>query len=70
MSLSVDLSWSFRSPYSYFAVPKTLRLVADYDVTVKLRPVHPLAVRVPGIFRRADHVQTDARCGTVTLASR
>ena len=52
--LSVDLFFSFRSPYSYLALPKTLKLVADYDATVNLRPVYPLAVRVPGFFKRAD----------------
>jgi 2-hydroxychromene-2-carboxylate isomerase len=54
MALSVDLFFSFRSPYSYLALPKTLKLVADYDVTVSLRPVYPLAVRVPGFFKRAN----------------
>ena len=54
MTLSVDLFFSFRSPYSYLALPKTLKLVADYDVTVKLRPVYPIAVRIPGFFKRAD----------------
>ena len=54
MTLSVDLFFSFRSPYSYLALPKTLKLVADYDATVKLRPVYPLAVRVPGFFKRAN----------------
>ncbi|HEY3891245.1 MAG TPA: DsbA family protein, partial [Bradyrhizobium sp.] len=46
MTLSVDLFFSFRSPYSYLALPKTRKMVDDYDVTVKLRPVYPLAVRV------------------------
>jgi 2-hydroxychromene-2-carboxylate isomerase len=54
MPLSVDLFFSFRSPYSYLALPKTLKMAADYDVTVNLRPVYPLAVRVPGFFKRAD----------------
>jgi 2-hydroxychromene-2-carboxylate isomerase len=54
MTLSVDLFFSFRSPYSYVALPKTLKLVADYDATVNLRPVYPLAVRVPGFFKRAN----------------
>jgi 2-hydroxychromene-2-carboxylate isomerase len=54
MTLSVDLFFSFRSPYSYLALPKTLKLVADYDVTVNLRPVYPLAVRVPGFFKRTN----------------
>src|SRR4030081_2755401 len=46
MTLSVDLFFSFRSPYSYLALPKTLKLVADYDVTVNLR--------VPGFFKRTN----------------
>jgi 2-hydroxychromene-2-carboxylate isomerase len=54
MTLSVDLFFSFRSPYSYLALPRTLKLVADYDLEVNLRPVYPLAVRVPGFFKRAN----------------
>ena len=54
MTLSVDLYFSFRSPYSYLALPKTMRLVADYDVTVNLRPVYPLAVRIPDFFKRTN----------------
>jgi 2-hydroxychromene-2-carboxylate isomerase len=54
MSFSVDLFFSFRSPYSYLALPKTLKMIADYDVAVNLRPVYPLAVRVTGFFKRAN----------------
>jgi 2-hydroxychromene-2-carboxylate isomerase len=54
MTLSVDLFFSFRSPYSYLALPKTVKLVAEYDASMNLRPVYPLAVRVPGFFKRAD----------------
>src|SRR5260221_4048843 len=54
MTLSVSLSYSSRSPYSYLALSKTLKLVADYDASVNLRPVYPLAVRVPGFFKRTD----------------
>lgn len=54
MTLSVDLFYSFRSPYSYLALTRTQRMVADYDVVVRLRPVYPLAVRVPGFFKRAN----------------
>ena len=54
MTLSVDLFFSFRSPYSYLALPKTMQLVADYDLTVNLRPVYPLAVRVPGFFKKTN----------------
>lgn len=43
MTLSVDLFFSFRSPFSYLALPKTLKLVEEYDLAVNLRPVYPLA---------------------------
>jgi 2-hydroxychromene-2-carboxylate isomerase len=29
-------------------------MVADYDVAVTLRPVYPLAVRVPGFFKKTN----------------
>jgi 2-hydroxychromene-2-carboxylate isomerase len=51
MTLSVNLFFTFRSPYSYLALPKTLKLGAEFDATVNLRPVYPLAVRVPGFFQ-------------------
>ena len=54
MTLSVDLFFSFRSPYSYLALPKTLEIVETYDLAVNLRPVYPLAVRVPGFFKTAN----------------
>jgi 2-hydroxychromene-2-carboxylate isomerase len=54
MTLSVDLYYSFRSPYSYLSLPRTKKLVAEYDVTVNLRVVYPLAVRVPGFFKKAN----------------
>ena len=31
-----------------------VKMVADYDVTVDLRPVYPLAVRVPDFFKRTN----------------
>jgi 2-hydroxychromene-2-carboxylate isomerase len=54
MTLSVDLFFSFRSPYSYLSLPKMVKMVADFDVTVDLRPVYPLAVRVPDFFKRSN----------------
>jgi 2-hydroxychromene-2-carboxylate isomerase len=54
MALSVDLYFSFRSPFSYLALPKVLKLVAEYDFNVNLRPVYPLAIRVPGFFKRTN----------------
>lgn len=54
MSFSVDLFFSFRSPYSYLALTGTRRMTERYDVGVTLRPIYPLAVRVPGFFKNAN----------------
>jgi 2-hydroxychromene-2-carboxylate isomerase len=54
MTLCVDLFYSFRSPYSYLALPRTAKMIADYDLAVNLRPVYPLAVRVPGFFKKTN----------------
>ena len=54
MSLRVDLFWSFRSPYSYLAVPRVVSLEAEYDVEFRVRPVYPLAVRDATFFQRVD----------------
>jgi 2-hydroxychromene-2-carboxylate isomerase len=50
MSNSVDVFWSFRSPYSYLATPEMLELGEKYDVEVNLRVVLPLALRNPDIL--------------------
>ena len=47
MSETVDVFWSFRSPYSRLVTPDLLQLPDDYDVDVQLRVVLPLAVRNP-----------------------
>jgi 2-hydroxychromene-2-carboxylate isomerase len=54
MSLTIDLFWSFRSPYSYLATPRLVRLAAEYDVDVRVRPVLPLAIRTPEFFERVN----------------
>jgi len=41
----IDVYWSFRSPYSYIAVPELIKLSEDYDVELNLRVVLPIAVR-------------------------
>ncbi len=51
MTLSFDLFWSFRSPYSYLATPRLCDVARDYDVEVKVRPVYPIAVRMEGFFK-------------------
>ncbi|HEY3951179.1 2-hydroxychromene-2-carboxylate isomerase [Phenylobacterium sp.] len=54
MTLSYDLYWSFRSPYSYLVTPRLATLERDHDVTCKVRPVYPLAVRTPEFFEQQD----------------
>ncbi len=50
-SLSLQLYWSFRSPYSYIATPRLVALARDYDVEIDVRIVHPAAIRNPDYFR-------------------
>ena len=52
MTLTADLFWSFRSPYSYLAIGRYRALAASHDVTINLRPVYPLAIRQPDFFER------------------
>lgn len=64
MTATVDLFWSFRSPYSYLAVPGAIRLAQDFRVEVAFRPVLPLAVRDPSFFspdnlKRARYIRLD-----------
>jgi 2-hydroxychromene-2-carboxylate isomerase len=51
---TVDLYWSFRSPYSYIVVPKLLELERDWDAKVNVKPVLPIAVRQPEFFANSD----------------
>jgi 2-hydroxychromene-2-carboxylate isomerase len=64
MSKSVDVYWSFRSPYSYLATPGMLAIQHDFDVDVHLRVVLPIAVRAPDFFnpenaKRGRYIQKD-----------
>ena len=54
MTLSVDVFWSFRSPYSYLATPQLIALEAAYDLQVIVRPVLPIAVRIDGFVKRVN----------------
>lgn len=54
MTLSYDLYWSFRSPYSYMITPRLMALESEYDVRCIVRPVYPLAVRTPEFFDERD----------------
>lgn len=52
MTLSADLFFSFRSPYSYLAVGRYRALAESHNVEIALRPVYPLAIRQPDFFER------------------
>jgi 2-hydroxychromene-2-carboxylate isomerase len=54
MTLSIDLFWSFRSPYSYLATPRLVAMQKDYDLTINVRPVYPLAVRSGEFFSQVN----------------
>jgi 2-hydroxychromene-2-carboxylate isomerase len=53
MMLTADIFWSFRSPYSYLAMRRYRTLTEEYDLTLNLRPVYPLAIRDPDFFERS-----------------
>jgi 2-hydroxychromene-2-carboxylate isomerase len=53
MTLTADIFWSFRSPYSYLATRRYRALTEEYDLTLNLRPVYPLAIRDPSFFERS-----------------
>jgi 2-hydroxychromene-2-carboxylate isomerase len=54
MTLSFELYWSFRSPYSYLVTDRVVALQRDYDVVCDLRIVYPIAVRQPEFFANSD----------------
>jgi len=52
MTLTADLYWSFRSPYSYLATRRYREMTRQYDLDISLKPVYPLAIREPDFFER------------------
>ena len=54
MTLSIDLFWSFRSPYSYLATPRLVEMAREYDLDIVVRPVYPLAVRSGQFFSQVN----------------
>jgi len=51
-TLAADVFWSFRSPYSFIAARRYRALAGEYDLTINLRPVYPLAIRQPDFFEK------------------
>ncbi len=52
MTLTAELYFSFRSPYSYLSIGRYRAMTEDYDLDIALRPVWPLAIREPDFFER------------------
>ncbi|MBI1252667.1 MAG: 2-hydroxychromene-2-carboxylate isomerase [Alphaproteobacteria bacterium] len=51
MSNAFDFFFSFRSPYSYLALPQIEACIQRYGVEPRMRIVLPIAVRIPGFFK-------------------
>ena len=49
--LKIDVFWSFRSPWSYLAVPRLRQWQYEYQLKVNLRPVYSIAIRMPDFFQ-------------------
>jgi 2-hydroxychromene-2-carboxylate isomerase len=52
MTLTADLYFSFRSPYSYLAIGRYRAMAEEWAVDIALKPVYPLAIRQPDFFER------------------
>lgn len=52
-ALSVDVFWSFRSPWSYLATPRLREWQQRYQLDLHFRPVYPIAIRTPEFFDNA-----------------
>jgi 2-hydroxychromene-2-carboxylate isomerase len=50
-NFAFDLFWSFRSPFCYLALDRIIEMNQKFNVTVNVRPVFPLAVRIPDFFK-------------------
>ena len=54
MTLSVDLFWSVRSPYSWLSIDRIMKMSQDYELEVNVRQVYPIAIRNPEFFKKVD----------------
>jgi 2-hydroxychromene-2-carboxylate isomerase len=52
VTLTADLYFSFRSPYSYLAIGRYRTIAETWAVDIALKPVYPLAIREPDFFER------------------
>lgn len=54
MTLSIDLFWSVRSPYSYLATGRLVEINRTHDLDIAVRMVLPLAIRDADFFKRTN----------------
>lgn len=52
--MQIDLYYTMRSPYCYLSTPSIAELVKEYDLSVRLKPVYPLAVSDETFFERVN----------------
>jgi 2-hydroxychromene-2-carboxylate isomerase len=52
MTLTVEVFWSFRSPYSYLATSRLVEIARRFTVDLRVRPVLPIAIRTPAFFEQ------------------
>ena len=52
MTLTAELYFSFRSPYSYLSIGRYRKMTEKFDLAIGLHPVYPLAIRQPDFFER------------------
>lgn len=50
----LDVYVTMRSPYSYLSSPRLVEIAAMEGVDLVLRPVYPIAIRIPDFFERND----------------
>lgn len=50
---TVDVFWSFRSPYSFLATQRLREAQASWGVRIRPRPIYPIAIRTPEFFQNA-----------------
>ncbi|GAB4240756.1 MAG: 2-hydroxychromene-2-carboxylate isomerase [Methyloligellaceae bacterium] len=53
MPETVSVFWSMRSPYCYLSLDRLLKIQDEFDVTIDIRTVYPIAVRNPDFFAKA-----------------
>jgi 2-hydroxychromene-2-carboxylate isomerase len=66
MTYSIDLYWSYRSPYCYLGVDRLADMTRSYDLDVRVRPIIPIIVRDPGFLKKINpllfrYIQADAK---------